>query len=64
MSPRAKATKAAPRKRGLIKAKGKIFYVEYQEGGTHVDSATYPTRGECEHWLTTLYNVEADDGTV
>jgi hypothetical protein len=56
---------AAPRKRGLIKPhKQHGYYVEYQEAGKHVDSATYPTRAECEHWLITLYNVEADNGTV
>jgi hypothetical protein len=39
-------------------------YVEYRERGTVVDSATYPTRAECEHWLAVLYKIEATDGTV
>lgn len=64
MALKAKSKKTAPRKRGLIKPKGKIFYVEYQEAGKHVDSATYPTREECEGWLMHLYNLEATDGTV
>ncbi len=60
----ARKAKAAPHRRGIIKPQGKGFYVEYQEGGKHVDSATYPTKKECSDWLMLLYNVEATDGTV
>ena len=54
------SSKKAPRKRGLIKPRGKGFYVEYQERGQHIDSATYPTKKECEDWLMLLYEIEAD----
>ncbi len=60
------------KKRGLIKRGPKgsgprhpvtdeecNYYVEYQEEGKHVDSATFASREECERWLSLLYNVEA-----